>query len=63
LTKFEKLVQRFDLPTAELQAETLLTAAQQASISAQRKVVVEAAGKVLDERSSESTDGRTDGKL
>ena len=56
-------MQRFDLPTAELQAETRLTAAQQASISAQRKAVVEAAVKVLDERSSDSTDGRTDGTL
>lgn len=45
----EQLAGRFDVPAAKLKAETLLTAARQASLSGQQKAVAEAASNVLEE--------------
>ena len=42
-----KLAERFDVPAATLQAETLLTAAREATTPTQRKAVAEAAIKLI----------------
>lgn len=50
LSAVKELTQRFDVPTT-LPAETLLTAAEQASTTAQRKAAAEAAGLIIGELS------------
>jgi len=47
LSAVKELVQRFDVPALTLPAETLLAAAEQATMTAQRKGVAEAAGPII----------------
>jgi formylglycine-generating enzyme required for sulfatase activity len=47
LSAVKELVQRFDVSPVTLSAETLLTSAEQANMTAQRKAVAEAAGGII----------------